>query len=172
VILILWLFFWLFVASGDSGRATTITEVDGKTHVEVRYDIAQRYRPYIPLVLVGVYGAVVGSVISVLVRRKPHAQRLLTALVFSPAFAVISVAVLYGILAVLIPSGFFHPRAHPSEKVMPTIGGLLLMFPGDCIFTGFPAILGGLGTAFLFPGDCTRRIAGTAPPPLPRLERT
>ena len=75
--LMVWLCFWLFIASRDSGRTVLTTEVKGKQHSEVRYNNEQRYRPYIPLVVLGVYGGFVGCVVSILVRRKLWDQRFL-----------------------------------------------------------------------------------------------
>ncbi len=120
LLLILWLFFWLFIASRDSGRTTSITEVDGKRH-EVSYDTAQRYRPYIPLVVLGVYGGVVGGVVSILVRRKPNAQRWLSAFVFSPGISMFSTVIGGGIFAFLTPSTFHPPDLSPAPRILQTL---------------------------------------------------
>ena len=168
LLLILWLFFWLFIASLDSGRMTDTSLIDGKEHTVDRYDNAQRYGPYIPDVVLGIYGGVIGSIASILVRRKPQAQRLLSALVFSPMIAVISTVVICGVLAFLTPSNFYPPDLNPAQRILPTLGLVLFYSAGVCIFGGFPAALSGFATACLFSGEHTPPVVSISPPPLPK----
>lgn len=170
LLLVLWLFFWLFIASRDSGSTTLITEVDGKRHEEVSYDTAQRYRPYIPLVVLGVYGALVGGVVSILVRRKPNAQRWLSAFVFSPGISVLSTVIVGGILAFLTPSTFHPPDLSPAHRILPTLGLVLLYSPGVIIFGGLPAALSAVATTCLFSGEHTPSVVSISPPPLPKAD--
>jgi len=147
--LTLWLFFWLFIASRDSGRTILITEVEGKQHVEVRYSNEQRYRPYIPLVVLGVYGGFVGSVVSILVWRRSWDQRFLCGFVISPMITVLSIAIICRVLAFFTPSYLQLPDLKSSQQILQALGVLLLLSPGLCIFAGFPSLLGGVATAYL-----------------------
>lgn len=168
LLLSLWLFFWLFIASRDSGQATTITQVNGHDHMDVRYDNARRYGPYLPLVVLGLYGGVAGSLASFCVRRKPHDQRLLVALVFSPLVAALSAMVIYGVLAFFTPNDFHPPDLRPIRRILPALGLMLLYSPGVFIFAGLPAALGGVATTCLFSGEHKLPIIPHTPPPLPK----
>jgi len=162
---ILWFLFWFFIASRASGQVTVITEGGGQRQVETHYESVERFGPDLFLVIVvGLLGGVAGSTVSVILRYKSDRIRLIGALAVSPIVAVCVALVLYGV--------FFGFRVSPdtefSHGIIPLLAALLSLFIGTCIFAGFPAVLCGIATLFVFSGEDTVSSALGYPPPPPK----
>lgn len=164
-LLLLWFFYWLFIDSADSGKITTITQIQGQPpHVEEHYDARQHYQPAIPLIVGGIYGSLFGAVGAVADRRKPKATRFPNALVLWPMIATLSAAIIYALWAIIIPNDFFPSTTGFVPRTWMTLGSVLFLLLGGFFYTCLPAALSGVATALLI-SEC--RSLPETPPPLP-----
>lgn len=169
--LLFWLYYWLFVASLDSGlrpKVTIVNHPDGSQSFPVtyEYDAAQRYRPYIPLVLVGVYGAIVGSVVGGIAfsvnRRRAQGTQPAVAIRVSTGLGVLAAV---GSIAVISSVGLALYAFIPDANLLARALGIIFIVPVVCFYCGIPAILGSLGTSCLLHGLRLPSRQQSTPPP-------
>jgi hypothetical protein len=161
--ILLWLYYWLFVASLDSGvrpNVTIVNHPDGSQSFPVTYTYHSelRYRPYIPVVIAGVFGALVSSAVAGLVpfllRRRPaHLNQLLVDVPISGGLGVLS-AVALSFTIGFVWFAFFYHGPSASQSSTPVVRGLVmvLLLPSLSIYSGIPAVLGSVGTSCLIFG--------------------
>jgi hypothetical protein len=163
--LLLWLYYWLFVASLDSGgrpKVTIVNHPDGTQSFPVTYtyDSELRYRPYLPLVIVGAFGALVGSAVGGLIPllrwRTAFGNHPFVNVPISIGLGVLSAVALNFIIG-FVWLAFFDTGPYASQSASPVARGLamVLLLPGLCIYSGIPAVLGSVGTSCLV--FCLRR---------------
>lgn len=160
--LLLWLFYWLFIASADSGSLTTLVEENGHTREVVTYDPKLRYRPYIPLAVAGVYGALIGALVTYFTRKA--SDRALYVFLIAPITAAVSGTLIF-LLSYAIPKPEnISALQSPVEWLYILLAAALLYGAGIAIWTGIPAILGAFAASSFLKARDSETVS---PPPLP-----
>jgi H+/Cl- antiporter ClcA len=155
---IAWLFLWSSIASDSSGKTTSVTEIDGKRTVQVTYDRRLGRQQSVPIVVAGVFGGIVGAIVSFRARQKPRADRWLRAVFLAPAIAVVLVLILLTIFAFLDPHAFSGDMSAPRRTAARVVVLLLYSF-GVCIFSGIPSVLVAVATACFIGADSAKEPA-------------
>ena len=148
-----WLYYWLFVASRPA--ESTLAFVGSVPIIDLS-DPGLRYRPYIPLVVDGVFGSIVGSIAGGLVfvvnRRLARGNQPAAEILISAGLGVFS-ATLLAFAIWFVWLAFFDQSLATRDANPLLLGiGMLLRLPGLGIFCGFPALLGSVGTSCLLHG--------------------
>ena len=159
-----WFYYWLFIAPRDSGLRPNVAIVnhpDGSQSFPVTYDYdaAQRYAPYVPLMIGGAGSALMASVIAGIVsglnKRSMRGDPLVIEILVSVGTGVLS-TVAFGFAIGFVWFAFFDHSPFAPQNPEPMARGLamLILLPGLCIYSGIPALLSSVGTTCLLDGFC------------------